>query len=175
MQLGIRTWWMSAGNFNSIYDTLSGTYLSLRDSFPLLSVPYILVLCASGFPLSALSTVCYHRNYFYCVFVPLIVTVFGYPITIYVFLNYYCILFSSCPPNCPVLCSHFLTQGLLQFIPSHDTIICQFQPVLPFAILRDPSHPRPRYWHPTPRPLHDGAAAPFSATPGVSPTCRKWC
>ena len=24
-------------------------------------------------------------------------------------------------------------------------------------------------------PLHDGAAARFSATPGVSPTCRKWC
>ena len=24
-------------------------------------------------------------------------------------------------------------------------------------------------------PVHDGAAARFSATPGVSPTCRKWC
>ena len=24
-------------------------------------------------------------------------------------------------------------------------------------------------------PVHDGTAARFSATPGVSPTCRKWC
>ena len=24
-------------------------------------------------------------------------------------------------------------------------------------------------------PMHDGAAARFSATPGVSTTCRKWC